>query len=130
MILGAEIAMLVLGIMALATGRLTLAKTKVVTGPLAKNLAMLLLAPFPLAWVFKGFYDLSYATHGKLVPDPTKDRSYFWTVTAIEGAVVIACLAAVYVIGWAGASDPTAPALGAASDGDSTDKPPSADEPA
>ena len=48
MILGAEIAMLVLGFMTLATGKMSLGKQRVVGSPLARQLGFVLLLPIPL----------------------------------------------------------------------------------
>ena len=33
---------------------------------------------------------------------------FYWTCVAVEGGIVVLCLAAVYGIGWFSATDPTA----------------------
>src|SRR5438552_1663107 len=55
MILGMEIGMIIFGIVTLTTGKLTLSKSKVVTGSLARHLGFLLLAPVPVAYTAHGF---------------------------------------------------------------------------
>jgi hypothetical protein len=106
MIMGAEIAMLVLGFVALVTGKMRLGKGKVVTGPLARYLGMVLLLPVPATLLIKSMVDLSYATKGQLAPDASIDS--LWMLAGIEGLLVAACMAAVYAIGWDKAIDPNA----------------------
>jgi hypothetical protein len=107
MIMGAEIGMLVLGLIALATGKLRLGKKRVVTGPLAKQLGMVLLLPIPATWLLKAMVDMSYVSKGRVVPDAS-NTEYLWALILIEGLVVIACLAVVYALGWDKGIDPSA----------------------
>src|SRR5579859_6650220 len=99
MILGAEIAMLLLGIVALTTGKMTLTKQKVVRGLLARFLGIIMLMPLPLA-LFLGTL-LATVAYGQRVDTD----GFRWTVTGIEAASVIVCIIAVYVIGMPNASD-------------------------
>jgi hypothetical protein len=103
--MGAEIAMIVLGILTLATGKLTLAKKRVVTGPLARRLGIVLLLPIPLAYTAHGFVHYHFLTRGKLVGN---SGGFFWTMVAVEAAIVLLCLGFVYAVGWTNATDPTA----------------------
>ena len=59
MILGIEIALIVVGILALARGRMTLSKTKVVVGAPARLLGLLALTPLPLAFMIGFVYAIS-----------------------------------------------------------------------
>ena len=51
MILGIEIAMIVMGIIAIFKGKLTISKTKVVTGWPARLLGLVCLAPLPIVFL-------------------------------------------------------------------------------
>jgi hypothetical protein len=104
MILGAEIGMLMLGIYAIVTGRVPLTKTKVLTGPLARPLGSLLLAPIPVAYLAHGFLHAHFVTNRK----PVGGSQFLWTMIGVEGAIVIVCLAIFYIVAWANATDPTA----------------------
>jgi hypothetical protein len=105
MILGAEIGMLFVGIMALTKGKLILSKKRVVMAPLSRRLAVICLLPNPLAYIATGFVHFHFVRRGWSVGN----NSFFWTVTAVEGAIVLGCMALVYGIGWTNAIDPTAP---------------------
>jgi hypothetical protein len=105
MIFGAELGMIVLGIVTLATGRLTFSKKRVVNGPLARRLSIVLFLPIPFAYVAHGFLHASFVTRGKPVGNSS---TFYWTMVAIEAAIVILCMAIVYGIGWTRATDPTA----------------------
>jgi hypothetical protein len=105
MILGLEIALAVIGVMALIRGKMTLSKAKVVHGIPARLLGLLALTPLPVVLVVGvGYVALS---------DP-KDPEQFaednkWTLIAIEAGVVIAIAALVAVIGFSFATDPEEP---------------------
>jgi hypothetical protein len=102
MILGIEIALLILGIYALATGKLTLSKNKVVQGTPARLLGIIGLVPLPLAFLAGVAYGATQAAQGK---DVTSD-SVRWTLTGIEAGIVVVCLIALFAIGFAIAKPP------------------------
>ena len=106
MILGAILGMLVVAVITFATGKLTLSKTKVVTGPLARQLAIILLLPLPLTYTAEGFVHLHFVNNK--LPVGTSNR-FFWTLVVVKLAIIVACIAVVYAIGLANAIDPTAP---------------------
>jgi hypothetical protein len=103
MILGMQIGMLIYGIMTLTSGKLTLSKTRVVSGPLARYLAFLLLAPVPLAYTAHGFLHADFATRGKKVGN---DSTFRWTMIGVEAGITVLCLAIVYGVGFACAENP------------------------
>jgi hypothetical protein len=115
MILGLEIAMLIMGIIAIRTEKLTFSKTKVVTGPLARLLGYVLVAPLPLAFLLLAAIDLQYAANGKVVPG---DSKYMWMKIGIEAMIVIGCGLAVCAIGLSNATDPNATAPAASAEGE------------
>lgn len=96
MILGAEIGLLVFGVIALATGKLTLSKTRVVRGWAARLLGVIALLPLPLSFMIGITYGVVLAAQGR---DVTAD-SVRWTMTGIEAGVLVLCAAAIYAIGW------------------------------
>jgi hypothetical protein len=105
MILGMEIGMIIFGVVSLTTGRLTLSKTRAVTGPLARGLAVVLLLPIPLAYTAHGFVHATFVTHGRRVGT---DSRFVWSVIAVEAVITVLCLGIVYAVGLANAVDPTA----------------------
>lgn len=96
MVRGAEIGLLVMGLIALCTGKLTLFKGRVVYGPAARVLGLIACAPFPLSFLAGVVYGI--AKRGAI--NPASD-SFRWTMFVIEFSIVIACLALIYIIGLA-----------------------------
>ena len=97
MILGAEIGLFVMGVIALVKGKLTLSKTRVVYGTPARLLAIIAFLPLPLAFSAGVVYGVILAAQGREV---TID-SVGPTMIGIEVAILVACIAAMYGIGWA-----------------------------
>src|SRR5262245_3653486 len=95
MILGVEIALLIMGIMALSKGKLTLTKQRVVHGQPAQLLGLLACAPLPLSFLV----GMAYARVKGNVTNPPTD-SVRWTLVGIEAGICLGCLALVYIIGW------------------------------
>lgn len=95
MILGIEIAMLVIGLLALVRGKMTVTGSKVVVGVPARLLGALALTPLPAAFVaIIGFVALNAPA------DPeqfTQDKKL--TIMAIEAVIVIGIAVLVFGIG-------------------------------
>lgn len=97
MILGAEIGLFVMGIIALVKGKLTLSKTRVVYGTPARLLAIIAFLPIPLAFAAGMVYGVVLAAQGREVtPDAVG-----LTLVGIEVAILVLCVVAMYGIGWA-----------------------------
>jgi hypothetical protein len=91
MILGLEIGMLVLGILALVKGKLTLSKSLVVEGVAARIAGFIFLLPIPLAFVVGFAIGFNQGLRGKAY-----DASQFqWTMIGVE----LACVAGCFVLG-------------------------------
>ncbi len=101
MILGMEIALLVLGILALATGKLTLTRTRVVRGWPARLLGLLAILPLPLCFLV-GFI-LGFITVARGQPFDVQAQRL--TLSLIEAGITLLCLVALYGIGWFLADD-------------------------
>jgi signal peptidase I len=93
MIIGAEIALFLIGLYALITGRLSSGK-HVVQGWPARVIGIIGIAPVPMTFVVSIVVATLLVTRGRHV---TRE-SFFWTGTAIEGAVVVLCAAAMGVL--------------------------------
>jgi hypothetical protein len=104
MILGLQIGMLIYGIMALISGKLTLSKTRVVTGPMARYLAIVLLAPVPVAYLAHGSLHANFLARGKMAGN---ENGFRWTMIGVEAAITLLCFGVVFGVGWASAGDPT-----------------------
>jgi hypothetical protein len=102
MILGMEIAMLVIGFLALVRGKMTISATKVVEGMPARLLGLLAMAPLPLAFLA--------AIAFVVVQNPADPERFAeenrWTLTGIEAAIVIGTAIVVFGIGAAIGVDP------------------------
>lgn len=96
MILGVEIAMLILGFVALRTGKLTLTSTRVVRGAAARALGVLCLMPIPLSYAV-GFFIGVVITSAQGSFDP---KPYFWSMAGLEGGMAVLCIVLIYAIGW------------------------------
>ena len=103
MILGIEIALLVMGFLALCRGRLTIGKNKVVLGIPARLLGVLALSPLPVAFVLGIGYVLANAPPGQEEQFTDENQT---TLMVIEAAVVLSTAAAIYALGTAVAVDP------------------------
>lgn len=102
MILGMEIALAIVGLLALVRGRMTLSKSKVVEGAAARVLGLLALTPVPLVLL------VSVVMVAVSKPaDPEKfveDKK--WTIVAVEAAIVIAVGLLLAILGAALGTDP------------------------
>ena len=95
MIIGIEIAMAVIGILALVRGKMTISKHKVVLGVPARLLGLLALTPLPVAFVLViGFI----AMKGPADPEKFAQDNKL-TITAIEAITVIGLGVVVFGIG-------------------------------
>jgi hypothetical protein len=90
MILGAEVALFLVGLYALITGKLpTGAKSKhVVRGWPARAIGAIGLLPVPLSFVLAMAVAILFAVQGR----DLRDRSLVWVGMAIEVAVVVTCV--------------------------------------
>jgi hypothetical protein len=104
MILGAEIGLMVMGIIALVKGKLTLTKNRVVHGTPARLLAILTFLPMPLAFASGVTYGVYLVAQGREV---TED-SVRYTMIGVEVGILVLCIVALYAIGWKLAGPPTA----------------------
>jgi hypothetical protein len=103
MILGIEIALIVLGIYGLIKGRIPISKTRVVEGTPARLLALLGFVPLPLAFLLVALVlGTKIARGGQVNEDSART-----TGIIIEVAVVIGTLLVFYVLGFVLATDPT-----------------------
>jgi hypothetical protein len=96
MIIGAEVALLIIGLYALIAGKLpTNNKARhVVQGWPARVIGIICLLPIPLAFlVCMGVAMLLVAQGQVVTPD-----SFFWVGTAIEGSMIVLCLVVVAVL--------------------------------
>jgi len=95
MILGIEIVLLIVGLCALVTGKLTLGKNRVVHGPAARLLGLVAVIPIPLAFLGGLFAGAAMSGGGQ---NPL-DSSSRWIFTAIEAVLVLVCLIVVFGVG-------------------------------
>jgi hypothetical protein len=102
MILGAEIGLIIMGIIALTKGKLQLTKTKCIYGTPARLLALIALLPIPLSIVIISTIAVLYAAQGRDVTG----AGLRWTATGIEAGILVLCVSLIYGIGWRLASPP------------------------
>ena len=97
MLIGAEIALLCVGLYALFAGKtLSNAKsTHVVRGTPARVIGAICVLPLPLAFLLGFAVAFGFAAQGI---DITKDKSFFWVATAIEGGIILICVLMVVVL--------------------------------
>ncbi len=97
MVTGIECALLYLGLHALLNGKLPAytTATSVVQGRPARLIGVIALLPIPLTLVIGMAITALCASSGK----DASDRSFFWMMTTVEGAVVVSCIAAIIVMG-------------------------------
>src|SRR4051812_47520397 len=96
MIIGAEVAMLIMGLYALIVGKLmTNKKAKhVVQGWPARLIGVICLLPLPVSLVACTAVAALLVARGR----PVTRESFFWVGTAIEGSIVLACVIAVAIL--------------------------------
>ncbi len=96
MILGAEIALFVMGVIALFCGRLPLTSTRIVRGAAARLLGLVAMAIVPLTVLV--FFAVA-ATFRPQFARLTEDQIR-WFAIGVEGGVVLLCMAFIYAVGW------------------------------
>ncbi len=96
MILGAEIGMFIMGVIALVKGKLTLTKNKVVEGTAARLLAIVLMMPIPVAFTVGLIWGIAInvGNAGGGIQQPG-----FGSLVAMELGIVVVCAAIVYGVG-------------------------------
>lgn len=102
-----EIGMLVAGILALAKGKLTFSKNRIVEGTAARVVGLILVLPLPLAFgigVVIGF--LTAFPHG-VQRRPGGVQDFQDTLTLMELAIVLVCGVLAAVVGFAYSSRPS-----------------------
>ncbi len=89
MIIGAEVALLIIGLYALIKGKLPTSKKAkhVVQGRPARVIGIIGLLPLPLSFAVVAVVVAVFIAQGK----PVDQESFFWVGTAIEGSIVLAC---------------------------------------
>jgi phage FluMu protein Com len=97
MILGAEIGLIIFGIYALITGKLTLSKNRIVRGTAARLLAVIALLPLPLSLAVIFTVGMVVVSRGGTF-DPSEGSARL-KFSLIEAGIVVGCLIAVYAIG-------------------------------
>jgi hypothetical protein len=102
MILGMEIALLVMGLHALVTGRMVLGRNRVVYGAAARVLGLIALLPIPLAFCAGVGMGVVMVSRGEDITD----ESLRWVFVGVEAAIVVFCLILLYSIGLAVAGPP------------------------
>jgi hypothetical protein len=96
MIIGAEVALLLIGLYALITGRFqtTGGGKYIVQGWPARAIGAIGLLPVPLSLVVSTAVATLFIAQGRQVTP----ESFFWVGTAIEGSIVVACALAMFVL--------------------------------
>ena len=96
MIIGAEVALLIMGLYALFAGKLmTNKKAKyVVQGWAARLIGVICLLPIPLSTVICMAVIVILTARGR----PVTKESFFWVGTAIEGSILLACFITVLIL--------------------------------
>jgi hypothetical protein len=102
MILGAEIGLAIMGLLALIRGRMTVSKTKVVVGWPARLLGLLALTPLPLVLLIGIIYVAANVDATDQAAAERFAQEHKGTITLIEGVTVAAIAFA--VIGLAAAA--------------------------
>src|SRR5262245_32613854 len=99
MILGIEVALIVVGIMAIARGRLPLDKTRSVYGMPARLLGFVALTPIPVSAVVVAVYLASHASSGDpaAVERAVDDNRY--TLMIIEATITLGVAFVVFGLG-------------------------------
>ena len=105
MILGAEIGMLIVGLMSLISGKMTLSKTKVVMGTPARILGAVAMLPIPLSFLTAVPISIVMGVSGRSVTSGSAKLTF----TLIELGIVVVCAVIIYAVGAKYAQDPTLP---------------------
>src|SRR6202035_1843841 len=121
LILGAEIGLAVMAIIALIKGKLPLTKNRVVYGWKARVLALFGLMPVPVALAI-GTATLMFRT-AQGQPVEVEPPSLKWIMPLVEVGLIVLCVAAMYGIGWALATAPPPPLKGRRRDEQLDDEP-------
>jgi hypothetical protein len=100
MCLIAEIAMLIFGIIALATGKIKLSRNVVVRGPMARVIGLVLMAPIPLSLAVGLAIGTAFVIKGKTVTEVP------WGIRLIEPVIALICGVVALVMGRAFKSPP------------------------
>lgn len=96
MLIGAELALFILGVYALVTGRLlTDRKSKhPIVGKPARLIGLIGVLPIPLSMLVASVVAAVFVARGiEVAPG-----RFFWVGTAIEGSIIILCIAAMTVL--------------------------------
>lgn len=104
MILGAEIGLLIMGIYAVVTGKMTLSKTRVIRGTPARALGVVAILPLPLSFAIGLIVGVMMVAQGQSV----NTGSNRWVFAGIEATIVVVCVIAIYAIGGRYAGPPDA----------------------
>jgi uncharacterized membrane protein len=96
MIIGAEVAMIVLGLYILFKGKTVPGKNAkyVVQGWPARFMGIIMLMPIPISFSICFVLGVLWTVQGKNVQDP----SFRWAATAIELSVLVICFVAIAII--------------------------------
>jgi hypothetical protein len=122
MILGLEIGMLIVGIIALARGKFSLTKKQVVEGATARVVGFVLILPLPLAFAAGFVISFGQAAQGKQV----QLEDLKGTLTMVELGIVAACLIVAVAITLVSAQAPASkrPPDGGSDEADNVDTTP------
>jgi hypothetical protein len=88
-----EIAMLIWGIVALATGKFMVTRNKVVYGPMARVIGAILMLPLPVSFFIGILIGVGFAAQGKKF-----DMAKAQVFSPIELGIVVLCFAAAMAI--------------------------------
>jgi hypothetical protein len=102
MIIGAEIGLIVFGLIALIRGKMTFTRNRVLEGPLARVLGAVALLPIPVSFVIAFALAALFIAQGKPVDGP----DFKWKAIAIEASTVVFFLVLIYAIGLPNAGPP------------------------
>lgn len=106
MLLGMEIALFIMGIAALTTGKMTLWKGRVVYGPGARFLGLVALAPVPLSFVMGVAVAIAMGPRALTI---RHDPSLRWLIAGLEFSVIALCTTVIYALGAVWSAPGTAP---------------------
>jgi hypothetical protein len=97
MILGMEIAMLVMAIVALVRGKMTLSRSRVLQGTAARLIGAIGLLPLPLAFAAGFGFGVYFGMQGQNINDPANR----WILSAMEAAITVLCFVLMMALGYA-----------------------------
>jgi hypothetical protein len=99
MILGLEIALVIMGLMALIRGKMKMGKNREVTGIPARLLGLVGLLPMPMAIVLNIGYVAMLMASGELIDPATYTRDHMWAAVGIEAGCALGCALFMCVVG-------------------------------